>query len=142
MADDNEEVRRQIADLLEAGLETKVEPFPETEKEFNEVLGELGALGPKDLKNKLVIAGFLNHPYGRDKLRCMECIYFLVNRKWCDLPANWPFRSRPSGIADCGGCDRGHWLRQSQPEAMMGVAAEVLRSLAAWRCRGSRCCIE
>jgi hypothetical protein len=83
---DNPEKLQMIADLLDAGLETKVEPFPETEKEFAALLVELRKLAPDDLKGKLVISGFLDHPYGPDKLRCMECIYFLVNRKWCDLP--------------------------------------------------------
>lgn len=83
---DNPEQRRVIAEMLEAGLQTQVEPFPETDKEFAGILAELRTLGPDELEKKLVISGFLNHPYGPDKLRCMECIYFLVNRKWCDLP--------------------------------------------------------
>jgi hypothetical protein len=77
---------RTIAEMLENGLETQVEPFPETEKEFGQIITELRALAPDDLKSKLVISGFLDHPWGPDKLRCMECINFLVNRKWCDLP--------------------------------------------------------
>ncbi|HEY1931403.1 MAG TPA: hypothetical protein VGG99_05280 [Acetobacteraceae bacterium] len=83
---DNPEQRRLIADMLASGLVTQVEPFPETEKEFGEVLAELRALPPNDLAGKLVVSGFLDRPWGPDKLRCMECIYFLVNRKWCDLP--------------------------------------------------------
>lgn len=83
---DRDETLRTIADLLEGGLETEVEPFPETEKEFAEIVGRLRALPPDDLKGKLVISGFLDHPWGPDKWRCMECINFLVNRKWCDLP--------------------------------------------------------
>ena len=83
---DNPEQRRMIAELLSSGLQTDVEPFPETEKEFNAILAGLRALDPADLKGKLVIGGFLDRPHGPDKLRCMECIYFLVNRKWCDLP--------------------------------------------------------
>jgi hypothetical protein len=80
------ETLRTITDLLESGLETQLEPFPETEKEFGEIINELRALDPDDLKGKLVISGFLDRPWGPDKLRCMECINFLVNRKWCDLP--------------------------------------------------------
>jgi hypothetical protein len=83
---DNPELLAKIAEILASGLETKVEPFPETDKEFGEILDELRALPSDDLKGKLVISGFLDHPYGPDKMRCMECIYFLVNRKWCDLP--------------------------------------------------------
>jgi hypothetical protein len=78
--------RKKITDLLAEGLETKVEPFPVTEKEFAEITAELRALDRDDIKGKLIVGGFINHPYGPDNWRCMECIYYLVNRKWCDLP--------------------------------------------------------
>jgi hypothetical protein len=77
---------RQITEMLASGLETRVEPFPKTEKEFAVVAGELRALKPGDLKGKLVIGGFVDHPYGPDNARCADCIYYLANRKWCDLP--------------------------------------------------------
>jgi hypothetical protein len=83
---ENADTLRTIAEMLEGGLETIVEPFPETEKEFLEIVGQLRRLDRDDLKGKLVISGFINKPYGEEKLRCMECINFLVNRKWCDLP--------------------------------------------------------
>ena len=41
------EILRTITDLLEAGLETQLEPFPETEKEFGQIINELRALDPK-----------------------------------------------------------------------------------------------
>jgi hypothetical protein len=80
------ETLHRIAELLEGGLETEVEPFPETEKEFAEIVSRLRALKRNDLEGKLVIGGFLDRPWGPDRLRCAECINFLVNRKWCDLP--------------------------------------------------------
>jgi hypothetical protein len=83
---DDDAVRAEIAELLAHGLQTKTEPFPETEKEFGAILNELRALDPKDLKSKLVIGGFVNHPFGEEQYRCMECMYYLVHRKWCDLP--------------------------------------------------------
>jgi hypothetical protein len=86
MASENGAVLKAIAEMLENGLETKVGPFPETEKEFAEILTELRQLDPKDLKTKLVVGGFLNHPYGPEQQRCLECMYYLVHRKWCDLP--------------------------------------------------------
>jgi hypothetical protein len=82
----NAETLRAITELLDSGLKTEIEPFPETEKEFAQIVGQLRRLDPDDLKSRLVISGFLNKPYGEEKLRCMECINFLVNRKWCDLP--------------------------------------------------------
>jgi hypothetical protein len=75
-----------IAAMMGDGLKTQVEPFPETEKEFAEILTQLRALDPNDLKGKLVISGFIDHPYGPDNQRCLECMYFLANRRWCDLP--------------------------------------------------------
>lgn len=76
----------EITAILEKGLETQVEPFPETDKEFANILLELRKLPPGDLIGKLVIGGFVNHPWGPDQQRCMECMYYLVHRKWCDLP--------------------------------------------------------
>ncbi|ABQ32747.1 MULTISPECIES: hypothetical protein [Nitrobacteraceae] len=76
----------QMADLMEAGLKTQTEPVPETEREFAGILDELRKLDPNDIKAKLVISGFVDHPYGPDKQRCMECMYYLVHREWCDLP--------------------------------------------------------
>jgi hypothetical protein len=86
MTSEDGAVLKAIADLLGNGLETQVEPFPETDKEFSDILIQLRQLDPKDLKGKLVIGGFLNHPSGPEKQRCLECMYYLVHRKWCDLP--------------------------------------------------------
>jgi hypothetical protein len=83
---DSEALLKEIAGLLRDGLKTEVEPFPETEKEFAAVLDRLRALPPDDIKGRLVIAGFVDHPFGPDQQRCQECIYYLVHRKWCDIP--------------------------------------------------------
>ena len=77
---------KMIEDLLKEGLETKVEPFPETDREFAAILDELRALSADELRAKLVISGWLLKPYGEDQMRCQECMYFLVHRRWCDLP--------------------------------------------------------
>lgn len=83
---DEPALRKEITDLLESGLKTEVEPFPVTEREFAAVSAELRALDPDDVKGKLIVGGFIDHPYGPENWRCMECIYYLVNRRWCDLP--------------------------------------------------------
>jgi hypothetical protein len=83
---DQPELVRRIAEMLANGLDTEVEPFPTTEKEFYEIQDRLRALRPDDIKGKLVLGGFLDHPYGADNWRCADCIYYLANRKWCDLP--------------------------------------------------------
>jgi hypothetical protein len=86
MGSDRGGVLKEISDMLAAGLKTQVEPFPETDKEFADILVKLRQLDPNDLQGKLVISGFVDRPYGPDKQRCMECMYYLVHRRWCDLP--------------------------------------------------------
>jgi hypothetical protein len=83
---DDPVLRRTIAEMLAQGIETQVEPFPPTEKEFAEIAAELRDLDPGDIRSKLVVGGFLDHPYGPDNWRCADCIYYLANRRWCDLP--------------------------------------------------------
>jgi hypothetical protein len=83
---DDPKLRKLIADLLADGLNTQVEPFPPTEKEFAEITVKLRALKPDDIKGKLIVGGFIDRPYGPDNWRCADCIYYLANRKWCDLP--------------------------------------------------------
>jgi hypothetical protein len=78
--------RAEITQLLAGGLATQLEPFPETHVEFGKILDELRKLPPDDLKSKLAISGFADRPQGPDQMRCLECIYYLVHRKWCDLP--------------------------------------------------------
>jgi hypothetical protein len=80
------DTRAKIAKLLANGLKTKTEPFPETEKEFAGILSELRELPHQDLEGKLIVSGMLDQPYGETQQRCLECMYFLVNRKWCDIP--------------------------------------------------------
>jgi hypothetical protein len=80
------ELRERIKRLLEDGLRTHTEPFPETDKEFSQLLTELRALPAGDLEGKLVKSGFTLTPYGPEQMRCQECIYYLVHRRWCDLP--------------------------------------------------------
>lgn len=77
---------REVGKLLATGLETKTEPFPRDQTEFEEILKELRQLEPSDVYNRLIIGGFVDHPHGPEQQRCMECIYFLPNRTWCDLP--------------------------------------------------------
>ncbi len=81
-------LRLRIGGLLEGGMQTSVEPFPETQVEFQAILDELGALDASDLINRLDIGGFMPKPMeiGGVMQRCQECIYYLPNRQWCDLP--------------------------------------------------------
>jgi len=81
-----QKIRAAIADLLGTGLPTIVEPFPTTDREFAKITDELRALDRNDVKGKLIVGGFIDRPYGPDNWRCADCIYYLANRKWCDLP--------------------------------------------------------
>ncbi|WP_049621189.1 hypothetical protein [Frateuria defendens] len=85
---EDERCRREISRLLADGLATQTEPFPETEKEFAELLDALRGRkgGGPDLRAKLVLCGLIDKPYGEDRMRCQECLYYLVHRRWCDLP--------------------------------------------------------
>ena len=76
--DEENALRVKIGEILADGLETQLEPFPETHKEFAELLAELRHLPPDDLEAKLVLSGFADKPYGPDQMRCLECMYYLV----------------------------------------------------------------
>jgi hypothetical protein len=82
---DDDILRERIRVLLADGLETEVEPFPGDQLAFQAILDDLREAGDS-LENKLVIGGFLDRPYGPDGMRCLECMYYLIHRKWCDLP--------------------------------------------------------
>jgi hypothetical protein len=84
--EEDPELRATITAMLAQGLETEVEPFPVTEKEFGEIAQQLRTLPPGDILGRLVIGGFKDHPHGPENWRCADCIYYLANRKWCDLP--------------------------------------------------------
>ena len=77
---------QMIEDQFANGLMTQVEPFPETDKEFGKLLDELRPLSADQLREKLDISGWLLEPYGEDQMRCQECMYYLVHKRWCDLP--------------------------------------------------------
>lgn len=83
---DDDALREQIGALMATGLKTQTEPFPETDREFGQLLAELRELQAEDLQGKLVLSGFVDEPFGPDQMRCQECMYYLVHRKWCDLP--------------------------------------------------------
>jgi hydrogenase maturation protease len=67
---DESALRLRLGKMMEAGLKTQTEPFPETDREFSALLGELRALPPDDLQGKLVLSGFVDKPYGPDQMRC------------------------------------------------------------------------
>jgi hypothetical protein len=79
-------IRARMAQLMADGLKTQTEPFPSATEEFGALVAECGALDADDIVGKMVLTGWIDHPYGEDRMRCQECMYYLVHRKWCDLP--------------------------------------------------------
>ena len=79
-------MRRHIGALLAQGLATQTEPYPEHAAAVAVLLAEVRELPADDLPAKLVLAGVTDKPHGDDQLRCQECMYYLVHRKWCNLP--------------------------------------------------------
>lgn len=79
--------RQEIAALLASGLKTEVFPRADTHDDVQAIIARLRAAGG-DLKAKLVIGGFTDHPveHGGIEQPCETCMYYLVHRKWCDLP--------------------------------------------------------
>ena len=85
-ADDR--LRDDIAKRLAAGLQTEVRPRAETSALVNEIVARLKVEADGDLERKLVIAGFTDHTVEAGGLEqpCETCMYYLVHRKFCDLP--------------------------------------------------------
>jgi hypothetical protein len=80
----DEELLQHISKMLADGLKTKIEPVPEDNNQFDAIVAELREIDASDIEGKLVVSGYLNHPI--DDMRCLECMYYLNHRKWCNLP--------------------------------------------------------
>ncbi len=83
-----EVVRLWVDGLLRYGVKSTMSPFPATNTEFLAIVDELRSLHENDLLGRLDIGGFANYTVGEgdETQRCQECIYYLPNGKWCDLP--------------------------------------------------------
>lgn len=84
----DDELRRQIAELLAGGLETEVFPRAETSDMVNEFTSRLRAEAGDNLEKKLKIGGFTDYMIEVDDIEqpCETCMYYLVHRKYCELP--------------------------------------------------------
>jgi hypothetical protein len=85
---ETETVRVWVDGLLSYGIKSTMSPFPETQAEFLDIVRQLRQLDENDLLGRLDLGGFANYTVGAgdDMQRCQECIYYLPNGKWCDLP--------------------------------------------------------
>ncbi len=91
MADDkqanDDKQREEIRLLLASGLKTEVFPRADTQDEVQVIVGRLrGSDG--SLASRLVIGGFTDHTieHGGLEQPCETCMYYLVHRKYCELP--------------------------------------------------------
>lgn len=78
------ELLERIDKLLKGGLKTITEPIPEDNRQFDAIVAKLADIPADNLEQKLVVSGYLDHPF--DEMRCLECMYYLNHRKWCNLP--------------------------------------------------------
>jgi len=88
-ADDS--LRAVLEDNLGNGLKTEVEPRAYSSEEVNEIVARLQKLEGEDYSNKLIVAGFTLKAFNSgddedDKQACETCMYYLVHRKFCELP--------------------------------------------------------
>ncbi len=83
-----EDLRKDIAQRLAAGLETEVWPRAGTSEEVNDIVNRLQVEAGEDLEKKLIISGFTNYTVEADDLEqpCETCMYYKVHAKFCDLP--------------------------------------------------------
>ncbi len=81
-------LRDQIGTLLKDGLETEVFPRAETGEMVNSLVSRLQTEAQDDLTQKLVISGFTDYVVEAEDIEqpCETCMYYLVHRKFCDLP--------------------------------------------------------
>jgi hypothetical protein len=84
-------LRVVLADHLNKGLKTEIEPRAYSHEEIIQIVTRLQALAEDDYINKLVYAGSTTTPYNPgadedDDQACETCMYFLVHRRFCELP--------------------------------------------------------
>lgn len=83
---DDQAKRQEIKKLLKGGLKTEAEPRADSPELVESVSARLRATS--DLKQKLVVSGFEDHPYQADGVdqECQSCVRFLVHKQFCEVP--------------------------------------------------------
>ncbi|RJT28885.1 hypothetical protein D3227_33300 [Mesorhizobium waimense] len=81
------EVLEQIRSMLAGGLKTEVFPRGDTHEEIAQIIARLRE-SDGSLESKLVIGGFTLETieHGGIEQPCETCMYYLVHRKFCELP--------------------------------------------------------
>src|SRR5271165_3932826 len=85
---EDDALRNEITRMLAAGIDAEVWPRAETSEMVNDIVGQLRHDATGDTKAKLVIAGYTDHMIeaGGMEQSCETCMYYLVHRKFCELP--------------------------------------------------------
>lgn len=89
---DDEALRDQIGRWLAEGLVTAWSERAYTSDQVSVAAARLRALAPPDLQDRVVTAGFTDHPYVAPddvdgiEQACATCMYFERHRGFCDLP--------------------------------------------------------
>ncbi len=90
--ENDEQLRKQVTQLLESGLQTEVEPRAYTSEAVNDLIHRLQSYTAKNVEEKITIAGFTLQPYQPpdtdDDLvqSCETCMYYVIHRRYCELP--------------------------------------------------------
>lgn len=84
---DDDTLRNEIENLLIGGLATEAQPRADTPEQINEVIQRLHK-SDGSLKSRLVIGGLTlkGIEHGGFEQACETCMYYLVHRKYCELP--------------------------------------------------------
>ena len=84
------ELRDQLADLLQGGLQTEWVQRAYSSEAVNAIVGDLRRLNQTNLAGKLSIAGFTLQAYvDADEgipQACETCMYYEIHRQFCALP--------------------------------------------------------
>ena len=85
---DDDMLRQAIGAELAGGLKTEVYPRAGDSEAVNAIIARLRSSEGGTLKGKLAVSGFTNHAVTEAELEqaCETCMYYLVHRKFCDLP--------------------------------------------------------
>lgn len=85
---EDDALRNEIARMLAAGIDAEVWPRAGTSEMVNDIVGRLQREAANDAKAKLAIGGFTDHVIEAGGLEqsCETCMYYLVHRKFCELP--------------------------------------------------------
>ncbi|CAN5221415.1 hypothetical protein BH10ACI1_BH10ACI1_10230 [soil metagenome] len=87
---EDDALREKLGEMLADGLETDWQNRAYNSPEVAEVVNKLQIVEKDDWKQKLIIGGFTNYPYGEDEeivQSCETCMYYLKHRKYCELPS-------------------------------------------------------